>query len=56
VLAIKEGSYVLFCTATTEDVPFKPKKSTVDLADSRAKYATPEKMNRLLDKLREEYA
>jgi hypothetical protein len=29
-------------------------KSTLDLAGSGAKYATPEEMRRLLDKLREE--
>ena len=34
----------------------KPRKSTVDLAGSGAKYATPEEMKKLLDKLREEDA
>jgi AbrB family looped-hinge helix DNA binding protein len=41
---------------TEEGILFKPKKSTIDLAGSGAKYATPEKMKKLLDKLREEDA
>ena len=39
---------------TKEGILFKPKKSIMDLAGSGAKYATPEEMNRLLDKLRDE--
>ncbi len=39
---------------TEEGILFKPKKSTIDLAGSGAKHATPEEMKRLLDKLREE--
>jgi len=41
---------------TEEGILFKPKKSTIDLAGSGAKYATPEEMKELLDKLREEDA
>jgi len=39
---------------TKEGILFKPKKSTIDLAGSGARYATPEEMKKLLDKLREE--
>jgi len=39
---------------TKEGILFRPKKSTVDLAGSGAKYATPEEMKKLLDRLREE--
>jgi len=35
---------------------FKRRKSITDLAGSGAKYATPEEMKKLLDKLREEDA
>jgi len=52
---IEEGTH-LEVVDTVEGILFKPKKSTVDLAGSGAKYATPEEMNRLLDKLREEDA
>lgn len=31
---------------------FKPKKSTITLAGSGAKYATPEEVRKLLDELR----
>jgi AbrB family looped-hinge helix DNA binding protein len=41
---------------TADGILFKPKKSLMDLAGSGAKYATPEEMNKLLDKLREEDA
>jgi AbrB family looped-hinge helix DNA binding protein len=41
---------------TADGILFKPKKSTIDLAGSGAKYATPEEMKKLLDKLREEDA
>ena len=41
---------------TEEGILFKPKKSTIDLAGSGAKYATSEEMKKLLDKLREEDA
>ncbi|MCW4044264.1 MAG: AbrB/MazE/SpoVT family DNA-binding domain-containing protein [Candidatus Bathyarchaeota archaeon] len=41
---------------TSEGILFKPKKSLMNLAGSGAKYATPEEMNRLLDKLRKEDA
>lgn len=50
---IEEGTR-LEVVETREGILFKPKKSTVDLAGSGAKYATPEEMKRLLDKLREE--
>ena len=41
---------------TKEGILFRPKKSTVDLAGSGAKYATPEEMKKRLDRLREEDA
>jgi hypothetical protein len=45
----------LYARAQTEEgILLRPKKSTIDLAGSGAKYATPEEMKRLLDKLREE--
>ncbi|HLE75422.1 MAG TPA: AbrB/MazE/SpoVT family DNA-binding domain-containing protein [Candidatus Bathyarchaeia archaeon] len=52
---IEEGTR-LEVVDTEEGILFKPKKSTVDLAGSGAKYATPEEMKKLLDKLREEDA
>lgn len=39
---------------TDEGILFKPKKSTIDLAGSGAKHATPQEMKKLLGKLREE--
>lgn len=39
---------------TEEGILFKPKLSTWDLAGSGSKFATPEEMKKLLDKLREE--
>jgi len=50
---IQEGTR-LEVSETPEGILFKPKKSTMDLAGSGAKHATPEEMKRLLDKLREE--
>ncbi|MEM2953599.1 MAG: AbrB/MazE/SpoVT family DNA-binding domain-containing protein [Candidatus Bathyarchaeia archaeon] len=50
---IEEGTR-LQVIETSEGILFKPKKSTIDLAGSGAKHATPEEMKRLLDKLREE--
>jgi AbrB family looped-hinge helix DNA binding protein len=50
---IQQGTR-LEVTETPEGILFKPKKSTIDLAGSGAKHATPEEMKRLLDKLREE--
>jgi bifunctional DNA-binding transcriptional regulator/antitoxin component of YhaV-PrlF toxin-antitoxin module len=41
---------------TEAGILLKPKKSTLDLAGSGAKYATTEEMKKLLDKLREEDA
>jgi AbrB family looped-hinge helix DNA binding protein len=52
---IEEGTR-LEVVDTEEGILFKPKKSTVDLAGSGAKCATPEEMKKLLDKLREEDA
>jgi AbrB family looped-hinge helix DNA binding protein len=52
---IEEGTR-LEVVDTEEGILFKPMKSTVDLAGSGAKYATPEEMKKLLDKLREEDA
>jgi AbrB family looped-hinge helix DNA binding protein len=39
---------------TKDGILFKPRKSTIDLAGSGAKHATPQEMKKLLDKLREE--
>jgi AbrB family looped-hinge helix DNA binding protein len=50
---IQQGTR-LEVTETPEGILFKPKKSTIDLAGSGAKHATPQEMKRLLDKLREE--
>jgi AbrB family looped-hinge helix DNA binding protein len=41
---------------TEEGILFKPKVSTWDLAGSGSKFASPEEMKQLLDKLREEDA
>lgn len=50
---IQEGTR-LEVIETKEGILFKPKKSTIDLAGSGAKHASPEEMKKLLDKLREE--
>lgn len=50
---IQEGTR-LEVIDTKDGILFKPKKSTIDLAGSGAKHATPEEMKKLLDKLREE--
>jgi AbrB family looped-hinge helix DNA binding protein len=49
---IEEGTR-LEVVETTEGILFRPKKSTVDLAGSGARYATPEEMRRVLDRLRD---
>jgi len=49
---IEEGTR-LEVIETKEGILFKPKETTIDLAGSGAKYATPEEMKKLLDKLRE---
>lgn len=50
---IEEGTR-LEVVETEEGILFKPKMSTWDLAGSGSKFATPEEMKKLLDKLREE--
>ncbi|MBC7130669.1 AbrB/MazE/SpoVT family DNA-binding domain-containing protein [Candidatus Bathyarchaeota archaeon] len=50
---IEEGTR-LQVIETPEGILFKPQKSTIDLAGSGAKHATPQEMKNLLDKLREE--
>jgi AbrB family looped-hinge helix DNA binding protein len=50
---IEEGTR-LQVVDTDNGILFKPKLSTMDLAGSGAKYATPEEMKKLLDKLRAE--
>ena len=50
---IEEGTR-LQVVDTNNGIFFKPKLSTMDLAGSGAKYATPEEMKKLLDKLRDE--
>ena len=52
---IQEGTR-LEVIETEEGILFKPKKSTINLAGSGAKHATPEEIKKLLDKLREEDA
>jgi AbrB family looped-hinge helix DNA binding protein len=50
---IEEGTR-LEVVETDEGILFKPRKSTIDLAGSGAKHATPQEMKKLLGKLREE--
>ena len=50
---IKEGTR-LEVIETKEGILFRPKKSTVDLAGSGSKFATPDEMKKLLDNLRDE--
>ncbi|MBS7655860.1 AbrB/MazE/SpoVT family DNA-binding domain-containing protein [Candidatus Bathyarchaeota archaeon] len=50
---IEEGTR-LKVIETEEGILLKPEKSTIDLTGSGAKYATPEEMKKILDKLREE--
>lgn len=50
---IVEGSRLLV-TDTGEGILIKPALSTADLAGSGSKYASPEEMKMLLDKLRDE--
>jgi AbrB family looped-hinge helix DNA binding protein len=50
---IEEGTR-LEVVETNEGILFKPKKSTIDLAGSGARHATPQEMKKLLSKLREE--
>jgi len=50
---IKEGTR-LEVIGTEEGILFRPKKSTVDLAGSGAKYAASDEMKKLLDSLRDE--
>jgi len=49
---IEEGTR-LEVIETEEGILFKPKKSTIDLAGSGAKHATPEEMKKILDRLRD---
>lgn len=49
---IEEGTR-LEVVETADGILFKPKKSTVDLAGSGAKFATPEEMKKILDRLRD---
>jgi AbrB family looped-hinge helix DNA binding protein len=49
---IEEGTR-LEVIETEDGILFKPKKSTVDLAGSGAKHATPEEMKQILDRLRD---
>lgn len=49
---IEEGTR-LEVIETEDGILFKPKKSTIDLAGSGAKHATPEEMKRILDRLRD---
>lgn len=50
---IEEGTR-LEVIGTEDGILFRPKKSTIDLAGSGAKVATPAEMKKLLDKLKEE--
>ena len=49
---IEEGTR-LEVIETDDGILFKPKKSTIDLAGSGAKHATPEEMKKILDRLRD---
>ncbi len=49
---IEEGTR-LEVIETAEGILFKPKKSTVDLAGSGARFASPDEMKRVLDRLRD---
>jgi AbrB family looped-hinge helix DNA binding protein len=49
---IEEGTR-LEVVETADGILFKPKKSTVDLAGSGARFASPEEMRRVLDRLRD---
>ena len=49
---IEEGTR-LQVLDTEDGILLKPKKSTLDLAGSGAKYASPEEMKQLLEKLRD---
>ena len=50
---IEEGTR-LEVVETNEGILFKPKKSIWDMAGAYSEFATPEEMNKLLDKLRHE--
>ena len=52
---IEEGTR-LEVVETAEGILFKPKKSIWDLIGSGSAFATPEEMNKELDKLREQDA
>ena len=49
---IEEGTR-LQVTDTDSGILLRPKQSTLDLAGSGAKYASPDQMKRLLEKLRD---
>jgi AbrB family looped-hinge helix DNA binding protein len=49
---IEEGTR-LQVLDTTDGILLKPKKSTLDLAGSGSRFASPEEMKRLLSKLRD---
>jgi AbrB family looped-hinge helix DNA binding protein len=49
---IEEGTR-LEVIETEDGILFKPKKSTIDLAGSGARHATPEEMKKILDRLRD---
>jgi AbrB family looped-hinge helix DNA binding protein len=53
-LGIKEGDR-LTVEATENGVLFKPVPNLLDMVGIDAGYATPEQVNKMLDKLREEY-
>jgi bifunctional DNA-binding transcriptional regulator/antitoxin component of YhaV-PrlF toxin-antitoxin module len=49
---IEEGTR-LEVIETEDGILFRPKKSTIDLAGSGARHATPEEMKKILDRLRD---
>jgi AbrB family looped-hinge helix DNA binding protein len=51
---IKEGDKLLV-QVTEKGILFKPVPKLLDMAGLDAGYATPEKINKMIDKLREEY-
>lgn len=51
---IKEGDR-LIVEATNDGILFKPVPNLLDMAGIDAGYATPQQVNKMIDKLREEY-
>lgn len=52
---IKEGDRLIVEATENGNVVFKPIPNLLDMAGIDAGYATPEQINKMIDKLREEY-